>query len=272
MQDFDFATVVVDDRLPSTELVYQLEQELPQAIVVMGNPALAQYRRHAEGCPPGRPAPPAVVVMTSFLEAMPDLRNSTGIAYEVPGVSAFVQLRSAIARPLRRVAVLHRPGFQAFIERQAQLAGKEQIALAALPVSDDPSAAEIRTALRRAAEVAQADALWVLNDDGLLRDAEFLEEAWRPELARLEIPVLVGLPALASAEARFGSFAVVPDHEALGVQAAQLVSKLAETGWRADRHPIEPPISTVTIADLPLLQRRFGLRPGAAERVDRAVE
>jgi hypothetical protein len=271
-QDFNIASTLISARTQLSDFARQIETLQPKAVVVMDNPVLALYRRYAESCPPARPAPPAVAVMTSFLEDLRNLERTTGIAYEVPGVTTFVQLRSVIARPVRRVAVLFRPRFAGFIARQAALAAREQITLVPVPVNAEPTASEVRSALRGAQASARMDALWVLNDNSLLRNAAFLEEAWRPEISRLGVPVVVGLSSLVAADARFGTFAVVPDHEALGVQTSQLIFKLADGGWQPDQHPIEPPISTVTIANLRRLQQEFGLQPGAAERVDKVVE
>jgi hypothetical protein len=268
-RDFDLATYLVPAGATIADLGRALDHHQPRCLVVMDNPVLGLYRRYGETHPE---APPAVAVMISFLEELRSLRHTTGIAYEVPGVTAFVQLRSIIAAPVRRVAVLHRPRFSAFIDRQAALAAKEQIALVPVPVSADPAAAEIHQALQGVRASASVDALWVLNDNGLLKEARFVEEAWRPMLSQLGMPVVVGLPSLVSAEARFGDFAVVPDHEALGVQSAQLIYKLADGDWRADQHPVELPISTVTVANLRRLQHLRGLLPGADERVDRVVE
>jgi hypothetical protein len=269
-EDFDIATLLVGPGIDLARFAEPIGNLQPRAVVVMDNPVLALYRGFAERASPERPAPPAVVVMTSFLEELRNMPSTTGIAYEVPGVTAFVQLRSVISQPVRRVAVLYRPRFRRFIERQSQLAAKEQITLVPLEVADTATAGDVRAVLRQAREVSQMDALWVLNDNGLLRDAQFLSNAWRPEIGTLRVPVVVGLSSLVESEAQFGTFAVVPDHEALGVQSAQLIFKLADAGWPR-RHPIEPPFSTVTIANLPRLEKLFGLRPGAAERVDRVI-
>jgi hypothetical protein len=265
-EDFDVATVLVGPG-PGA-LAEAIERQRPRAVVAVDRAALTLYEGFARAHP--HLAPPAVAIMAPFLEEPPTLASTTGIACEVPGVTAFVQLRSVIARPVRRVAVVHRPGARAFIERQVPLAAREQIALLPIAVGSDPGPAEVVAALALVRQ-AQPDALWVLDDSDLLGDA-LLEAAWRPEIDRLGVPVVVGRASLAAAEARFGTFAVVPDPEALGVQTAQLVTKLAASGWRADKHPIEPPISTMTIANLARLQRQFGLQPGAAERVDRAAE
>ena len=97
--------------------------------------------------------PPAVVSMTPFfIEELRRIRNTTGVAYEIPGVTAFVKLRSVIARPLRKVAVVHRPRFRQFIDRQRRLAAKEDIELQPLEVGADPTAAEVRAALAVARE------------------------------------------------------------------------------------------------------------------------
>ncbi len=270
--DFALTTLAFAGPPEVAALVRALEGERFAAVVVMDDPVLSLYRRYADSRPAERPAPPAVAVMTSFLGDLGHLANTTGIAYEVPGVTALVQLRSVIARPVHRVAVPCRRRFLGFLEQQQRLAAREQIALVPFVVGDDPGAAEVRAALRAARDTPQLDALWVLGDSGLLRDAEFLEVAWRPELAQLDLPVVVGVTSLAAGAARFGSFAVVPDHEALGVQCAHLIFELAQTGWRAGDHPVEPPISTVTVANLARLGERYGLRPGAGERVDEVVE
>ncbi len=269
--DFDFVTLLVSPQTPPGDFAQVIERQRPVALVVMDNPVLSLYRRYLGSAPAGRKVPPAVTVMTSFLDQLGDLRNVTGVAYEVPGVTAFVQLRSIIAKPLKKVAVLHRPRFRRLIEQQAALAAKEQISLAPFEVSNNPTPAEIRAALRRVRESPDIDAMWVLNDNGLLRDAEFLAAAWRPEIERFRVPLIVGLPSLVASEAQFGDFAVVPDHEALGVQTAQLIIKLSESDWQVDGHPVEPSFSTLTVANLKRLADLAGLRPGAEERVDLVV-
>ena len=48
--------------------------------------------------------------MTSLLEeASARLKNITGIAYEVPGVTAFVNLRMVVSTPINRIGVVFRP-------------------------------------------------------------------------------------------------------------------------------------------------------------------
>jgi ABC-type sugar transport system substrate-binding protein len=269
--DFDVVTAVVDARSTSASLAAQIDGQHPSCVVLMDNPTVRLFRSYQKD----RQGPPlpALVVMASFLEEVRgELANATGVTYEVPGVSAFVNLRSVIQRPVNRVGVVHRPSFRGFIERQTGLAAREQITVVAAEVPADASVAEVRRALRSLRQSGNIDALWVLNDNALLRDAQFLEQAWRPEIALMGVPVVVGVSTLVSDEARFGTFAVLPDLEALGVQAANVLFEISDSGWKARAHPVELPVSTVNVVNMRQVRNQFGLREGATRRIDKGIE
>lgn len=272
-KEFDVVTRVVDQRTGAAQFGAWIGSAQPSCLVLMDNPTVRLYREYEnlQGTPDR--LPPAVVVMSSFLEELrAQLQNVTGVAYEVPGVTAFVNLRSVITRPVNRVGVVHRPAFRRFIERQRALAAKEQIALVPVEVPADPSPGAVRNALGFLRSSGRVDALWVLNDNRLLRDAAFLETAWRRELAALQVPVIVGVPTLVSPEARFGNFAVIPDLGGLGVQAANVIFELSESEWRAKDMAIELPVSTLTVVKIDELRDSYGLRDGALNRIDRVLE
>jgi putative ABC transport system substrate-binding protein len=169
------------------------------------------------------------------------------------------------------VGVLHRPSFRRFVERQKALAAKEQITVLPVEVPSEATSSDVRNALRSFHGAGQIDALWVLNDNTLLRNGAFLETVWRPEIASLNVPVIVGVPTLVSAQARFGSFAVLPDLEPLGVQAANVLFEISENDWKAGEHPVELPVSTVTVVNMRQV-KQFGLREGADRRIDKVIE
>jgi hypothetical protein len=269
-KDFDVTTQIVDGHTTAADFIQGILNARPAGVVLMDNPTVKLYRTYLKAHP-GTPLP-AVVVMTSFLEELgAELPNTTGVAYEVPGVTAFVNLRSGIERPVTRVGVLHRPSFRRFVERQRALAAKEQITVVPIEVPSEPSISDVRAALRSLRGSNQIDALWVLNDNRLLKDGQFLESAWRPELDALGVPVVVGVPTLVSAEAHFGSFAVLPDLEAMGVQAANVLYEISESDWRAGDHPVELPVSTVTVVNMGEV-KKFGLREGATRHIDKVIE
>jgi putative ABC transport system substrate-binding protein len=271
--DFNVATFVVTSTTAADELAGAIHHLAPSCIVLMNNNTVSLYREYQRARPPGTRFPPSVVVMASFIDELrPTLVNATGIAYEVAAVAAFVDLRSVIKTPVRRVGVVYRPGFRQFIARQRELAEKEQIELVTMEVGEAVYADRLRSTLHTLLVERQVDAIWMLNDNELIKSSEYLDQTWRAELRNVQVPVVVGVPNLVSPAAPLGAFAVVPDQGGLGLQTANLVFDLAENGWRADDHPVELPISINTLADVKQLRAYFGLKDDALQHIDRPLE
>jgi hypothetical protein len=272
-KNFDVVTFVVEEGASAANLARALQAAKPACIVLMNNSTIKLYRELRKAQPAAGENPPVVMVLASLVEDMKSyIPNSTGIAYEVTALTAVANLRSVISKKVTRVAVVHRPPFQAFVARQKVLAAREKIEIVPLEVGRDPSADDISGALKKAGAEAKADALWVLNDNGLLKDGAFIASVWQPALQALGLPVIVGVPALVDAQVHFGTFAVLPDHEALGVQTANLIFDLQDQDWNATDQQIELPLSTKTVCDIKQVKERFGLREGAASAIDRVVE
>lgn len=113
--------------------------------------------------------------------------------------------------------------------------------------------------------------MWVLNDNALLTH-DAIAESWLPRLHETPVPVVVGVSALVHPEVEFGTFAVLPDHERLGSQAANLVFELADDQWQLKDRSVELPLSVKTVVDVGQLRDHFGLQPGALKKIDQALE
>jgi hypothetical protein len=271
VNDFRLVSIRVEGRDCAPTIVEGLRRYRPGAIVLMNNPTLSAYRDLQRSSNGSRFAP-AVVVMSSFLEhRMSDLAAVTGIAYEVPLITVVTNLRRLMASPINRIGIIARPRLGGFVDRQAALAARENIVVVTEKVSQDPDRAEIRRALRRLK--SDSDALWVLNDDQLLTP-RLIADAWLPGLnERPWIPAIVGAAPLVSPGVGFGTFALLPDHTALGAQAAHLLLDIADNGWTlpADAD-VESPLSTTATIDLVQARERFVLRPDALRKVDRVLQ
>jgi putative ABC transport system substrate-binding protein len=222
---------------------------------------------------PSEKFPPAVVVMTSFLERSIDsLRTATGIAYEVPAVSSIVALREVSETSVERVGVVYRKTFSDVIKKQADLAKIEKVELISVAVSDQPTKEEVEDSLDLLVVDKKVDALWVLNDNKLL-SAELLVESWLPVLRFKPIPVIVGVSALVHPDIHFGTLAVLPHHAQLGVQAADLVFELADNEWQLENdRDVELPLSVMTVVDVRQVDDFFGLKPDALAKIDKAIK
>ena len=71
---------------------------------------------------------------------------------------------------------------------------------------------------------------------------------WLKALHKTPVLVVVGVSSLVDTRLHFGSFAMLPDHSALGVQAANLIFKLSEHQWNAAATPIQFGDGVLTLA------------------------
>lgn len=271
-EEFNVATVPVGRTTGSRHLARELERLHPSCIVVVDNRTLELYRQ-LQAQRPNESFPPAVVVMTSFLErAIGGLRDATGIAYEVPAVSSIVALREVSQLDVQRVGVVHRQTFKDVIATQTRLAALEKVELIPIAVPNDPSPEIVEDSLDRLVVEQNVDALWVVNDNRLLT-ADLLMNSWLPVLRFRPIPVIVGVSALVHPEVHFGTLAVLPHHAELGVQAANLIFDLSDSGWKLEqeRH-VELPLRVMTVVDVNQVDDYFGLEADALAKIDQAVK
>ena len=210
--------------------------------------------------------------MASFLdETKRQITNATGISYEVPLITVATNLRKLSQVPVDRVGVVRRSNLAGFVKQQADLARREKFTVIEEEVSRSPNPSELKRAIRNVK--GQVDAIWILNDDRLLTP-RLISDGWLPGLTQSpRIPALVGAASLVSAKSSFGTFAVLPDHTALGVQAASLIYDVLDenAAIEADAHAVLP-LSVVTILDLGQARDRLQLRADAVKLVDRILE
>jgi hypothetical protein len=267
---FDVRTREVSEDSTEEDVEREILAVRPRCLLLLGNSASNLYLRYQQR----RPGPflPAVVLMTSYFEQQYRLfQNVTGVSYEVPGITTFVNLRTFVYRPIQRVGVLHRELFRTYVEQQARLASLEQVQLVPVEMSPSPGPHEIRRALDRLIREERVDALWVLNDNVLLKP-ELIAKGWLKILHKDPIAVVVGVGSLVDTRLHFGSFAMLPDHGALGVQASNLVFRLREEGWNARAVPPELPLSIQSVVDLAWTRAHLQFREDAIDRIDRIVE
>lgn len=270
-RDFSLVAYRIDGAAEVSALAAALDHYRPNALVLMNNPTVSAYRQ-LQRQQPQLKFPPAVVVMTSFLEGQTSaLKSVTGITYEVPLITAMTNLRRLLVLPSERVGVVVRAPLQTFVEKQVSLAQREQVLVVREEVSASPNPSEVKRALRRLKE--RADVLWILNDDHLLTP-RLIGEGWLPGLEeRPWVPSIVGAASLVSPRNSFGTFAVLPDHVALGGQAGSMLADIAGSNFTvSNEDPVQLPLSTTTTIDLAQVKERFVLQQDALQQVDRILE
>lgn len=177
-----------------------------------------------------------------------------------------------LKKPVNKIGVVHREMMADLIKTNARFCEAEGIELIAisLPDRDKNFPKTVRKSLRTLKKMG-IDALWVLNDNALLK-GPIIKHAWTPELRKSNFPVIVGVESLISSKLNFGTFAIVPDLYALGVQGASVLAEIMDDDWILEGREVEQPLSVKKILNLDLSnKRKIGINMGALRSIDSVI-
>lgn len=270
-RDYQLVAIRVDHGSQVAVIAEGIERYRPAGIVLMNNPTVTAYQAFQRSAR-AQSYPPAIIVMTSFVERESrQLVSATGISYEIPLITVMTNLRKLVQLKKERVGVVVREPLRGFVGKQVELARREQVVVVQEEVTSNPNPSEIKRALRLLKQ--NSDVLWILNDDRLLTP-KLIAEGWLPGLdERPWMPTIVGAGSLVSPARSFGTFAVLPDHVALGSQAASMLLDIADNDWKLESTAgVQLPLSTTTTMDLSQVKERFAMQQDALEQVDRILE
>jgi hypothetical protein len=254
---------VVDAHTSAERIGVLVQEESPDAVVLVDNTVAACYGRWARQV--AQP-PPAVIALASFAERLrASIPNASGVLFEPPAVTTLMDARRLLDVPFERVGVVCREGFEEHFENERKLALRENIELVAEIVQTRPSSRDVTLALERLS-ARHISVLWVSNDDKLL-SPELLSASWIPFAKRRGLPAVVGVPSLIGGMHPLGTYAAVPNLEGLGLQVADMVFDLKDRAWNNLHGSTEPPLSIVTYLDV-ARARRFGMRDAIEAHVD----
>lgn len=247
--DFAISVVEVDEKKSVSDIDLVFNYGKPKAVVLIGNNAIRLYKKYSYEHKEKTVSPQIISILAlDIRRAVSGIPNVNAIAYETPMVSALVSFRRIAGIPLNKVGVLYREPLEEFVEEHSLFCSRENIEIDAVKISDDPShhQKEITNALRKLINKKKVDALWIANDDVLLKP-DLLGNAWLPIIGKKKIPLIVGVESLVNPELNFGTFAVIPDAVALGEQAAEIVFDLKLDNWEHSGVTIHSAFSTYSV-------------------------
>lgn len=220
-----------------------------KAVVLIGNNAIRFYKKYAALNKEKTGSIQVVTILALDVErAVLGLANVSGIAYETPMVTALVNFRRAVSRPLNKVGVIYRNKFEQFVKQHTIFCSREGITVKGVEISDDTlkNAEELQKAFRTLLKEERVDAFWLANDNVLLKP-HLLGNVWIPALKKAKVPLIVGVESLVDPKLDFGTFAVIPDPVALGEQAAGIIFDLKLDDWEHTGTVIHPAISMYSV-------------------------
>ena len=248
-----------------------LHELAPPAVVLKGDRAIGIYQG-ALAVWSGAKLPAAVVIGGAHAGGkVEQIPNAVMLSDHVAGITSFVSLRAITKTPVHRVGVIYREGAESFIRAQGALALQEKIELVGRSVGPDNVDRDLSEALTELLSGDTVDALWVLDDDALV-SASQVQKIWLPSLRAHAKPVVVNSPKLVAPQVRFGMFAVLPDHVALGARAAEQILDLKADAWRVSGGEVATAVSVRKVLLLSIQDDHLALRAGVHRQMDQVIE
>lgn len=225
----------------------------PKVVVLIGNNAIRLYNKYSHENKQKTESLQVVAILALDIQrAVTGIANVNCIAYETPMVTALVNFRRVLNKPLSKVGVLYRKSFEEFVKKHTEFCLNENIEIKGIEISDAAAKhqIEINNALMTLLKKEQVEAIWVANDNVLLKP-ELLGNVWIPVIKKYKkIPLVVGVESLVSSDLNFGTFAVIPDPVALGEQTAEIIYELKADDWSHSGVKIHPIISMYSVLNV----------------------
>lgn len=243
--DFELTKVISDEKMSPKEIKKLIAKEKPKLIILMNNNNIKAYAAYVQTLPKDSEVIPSISLMAAFVEKeIKDLPNSAGITYEIPIVTSVVNLRSMMSIPKVKLGIIYRDFLRDFIEKNKEYCKAEGIDVKTfyVPGGETRYKELLKVGLKELVEKHEANTIWVPNDPVFL-SKDIIASVWKPFTDKYDVPVIVGVESFLLSDVNFGSFAVLPDHSALGQQAANIVFSIQDNEWKTDNTLIEAPIS-----------------------------
>jgi ABC-type uncharacterized transport system substrate-binding protein len=271
--NFLITEMIIDKNAATDDISQKMKELKPKLVVLMDNIAVSLYKKYQKGLPDSSAVVPSVSLMASFMDlSIRDMKNATGIFYEVPLVTSVVNLRSVMPSvPLRKIGVVNREFMEQSVKINRGYCRKENIELVSHLISENET---IKTELERALKLLKdnkIDALWVPNDNKIV-NASLLKSVWIPFAEQFEKPIIVGVEVLVQPSFKFGTYAVIPDHVELGKQASEIIYDIMDNHWQAEGRDIEQPRSVYKIINMEQAQRLFRVDNEKLNNVDKILQ
>jgi hypothetical protein len=272
---FTVTEEIIQKELPAKKVAKLIKTHSPKIVVLMNNSAVKSFKAYQKSLPDGAEIVPSLSLMTALLSAqMKGLKNATGISYEVPIVTSVVNLRALLGIENVKIGVVYREFLKPFITENAEYCKSENIKMvkAFVPSQNDNYKALLEKGLNAlVSSKVGVNMIWVPNDPAFLKK-DIIKDVWMPFSQANAIPIIVGVESMLSASVNFGTYAVLPDHIALGQQAVGLIYDIKDSDWKVDFTIVEPPISIYQVLNPKKIRAKYDLNEEQVQDVDKVLE
>lgn len=272
--DFTIKDKVITRKSEVDEIKLEIEITNPKLVVLMDNTSIALFKKYQSVLKDGETVIPSLSIMGVFIaDAIREMKNATGISYEIPIVTSVVSLRSVLDVPVKKVGVIHREFLNGFLTQNKKFCRMEGIEIVGvtLPNKSNEYKTLLKKGLKTLFEEHNVDVLWVPNDNAFLKP-DIIQSVWMPTVKKQKKPVIVGVEILVNPQLEFGTYAVLPDHVFLGSQAAGKVYDIMDNDWQCENEKVDPPLSVYKIINLRQAKKNFNATDEKLKTVDKTLK
>jgi len=255
-EDLAFKEYIVGKGTSAADIQKFVVEVSPNIVILVGNHSINAYTKYQKESGK-KEFPPAIALAALYVDKLvKKMENATGIRYEIPAVTSVVNLRSLLKSNVKKVGVVYRSWMKSFIKENAEYCRREGIELVGYEISGKKKnySKKIKKGVKKLLK-KDIDALWIVNDNALL-NKDALVKGWIPSLKKAETPVIVGVKSLVQTKFNFGSYAIVPDHYALGVQGASAIAEIMDEDWNLEDRDIEQPLSVNKLVNVSIFDKK----------------
>ncbi len=271
--EFVIKELTISSKTQKDRFANHINDVSPKLVVLMDNKAIGLFKYY-QSLPHGKASNvPSIACMGVFVEkAISGIKNSTGVSYEVPPVTSIVGLRVISKKKISKVGVIHREFMNEYLKKDIAYCKREHTELIPYSIPGEKNHSKlVKKGLKYLIKRKSIDVLWVPNDSALLKP-DIIKNIWVPMIDKYKIPVIVCVGTLASTKINLGSFAVLPDHEGIGRQVAEMVFEVRDNKWSTEGLDVVPPLSVYKIINLPLAEKSMGIKQGYIGTIDHILE
>lgn len=271
--DVQLANVSLEKKTEWPQIRDKVNKMSPKLFLLMDNQSVNIYKQYiAESQKKGVQPVKAVALMALQLDKISEGMTLSGISYEIPVVTSVVNLRAVSSKPVKKIGVIYRKSWSDFVKVNAEFCKMEKAELIGFSIDDNESnpTKAIQKGIKQLISDKKVDAIWILNDNALLNN-QTISKAWIPGLAKVKIPVIVGVEVLVQTKFNLGSFAVLPDHTGLGGQVADMIFDIKDNDWVIEDRQIDQPLSVIKVLNSTLARKKGFLKEEGLKTVDKEV-
>jgi hypothetical protein len=226
--------VVEELKVTTVEDFYlSIQKIIPQIIIILGEKAVGTYKNYARTYVSNGNHLPSISIIPRYVQSLDEVPNNMGFYYEVPVSLCVNKLSVFSGKKISRIGIIHRSYLDSFINQSKIACEKLGLSIISysLPDSDPNLVSNINTYLNKLKRANLVDALYIPNDEVLLRPT-VIQNSWKLTLLKFPMQVVVCNQSYLESNEGMSTLCIVPDYKAIGVEAGKKLKELENDQWK----------------------------------------